>query len=63
MCFLKVKIYRAPGYPVTPLIYIVVMSAFLASAVYYQPVDTCIGIAITCTSLPVFWWIGRKDLT
>ena len=57
------EIYRAPGYPVTPLIYIVVMSAFLASAVYYQPVDTCIGIAITCTSLPVFWWIGRKDLT
>ena len=38
--------YRTPGFPVTPLIYIVVMAGFLVSAMLYQPVDTLIGVAL-----------------
>lgn len=46
--------YRTPGYPVTPLVYIVVMAAFLASAIWYQPVDTLIGVALAATGVPVY---------
>ena len=56
------EIYRTPGYPLTPLVYIVVMTAFLLSAIYYRPLDTLIGVAITATGIPVFRWIGKKDL-
>jgi APA family basic amino acid/polyamine antiporter len=55
-------IYRTPGYPLTPLVYIVVMTAFLLSAIYYRPLDTLIGVAITSTGIPVYHWIGKKDL-
>ncbi len=46
--------YRTPGFPVTPLIYIVVMAGFLVSAMLYQPVDTLIGVALAATGVPVF---------
>ena len=46
--------YRTPGFPVTPLIYIVVMAGFLVSAILYQPVDTLIGVAMAATGVPVF---------
>ena len=46
--------YRTPGFPVTPLIYIVVMAGFLVSAILYQPVDTLIGVALAATGVPVF---------
>ncbi len=46
--------YRTPGYPLTPLVYIAVMAAFLASAIRYQPVDTLIGVALAATGVPVY---------
>ncbi len=46
--------YRTPGYPVTPLVYMVVMAGFLASAIRYQPVDTLIGVALAATGVPVY---------
>ena len=46
--------YRTPGYPVTPLVFIVVMAGFLISAIRYQPVDTLIGVALAATGVPVY---------
>lgn len=51
--------YRTPGYPVVPLVYIVVLSMLLASAVFYQPVDTLIGVALTLTGVPVQRLLAR----
>ena len=46
--------YRTPGYPLTPLVYIVVMAGFLISAIVYRPVDTLIGVALAATGVPVY---------
>ena len=53
----KRKGYRTPLFPVTPLIYIVVMAGFLISAVIYNPIDTLIGVALTATGIPFYFWI------
>lgn len=47
--------YRTPGYPILPLVYIGVLSAFLASAIAYQPTDTLIGLGLTATGIPVYY--------
>jgi len=52
--------YRTPGYPVVPLIYIGVMAMFLLSAIYFNPVDTLMGIAIMGTAVPIYYWINQK---
>lgn len=51
--------YRTPGYPWTPLVYIVVMLAFLVSAVVAHPVDTLIGTVLALTGAPVYHWLAR----
>ena len=53
--------YRTPGYPVLPIIYIGVLSAFLLSAIVYQPTDTLIGLGLTATGIPAYYlltWRG-----
>jgi len=52
--------YLAPGYPVLPAVYILVISLFLVSAIFYNPLDTFIGIAMTATGIPVYLWIARS---
>lgn len=51
--------YRAPGYPLVPAVYIVVLALLLASAIAYNPLDTVIGMAMTATCVPVYAWIRR----
>ncbi|MGE0461833.1 MAG: APC family permease [Vicinamibacterales bacterium] len=55
--------YRTPGYPLIPLVFIVVMAMFLVSAIVYQPVDTLIGVALTLTGVPVYRWISGSVRT
>jgi APA family basic amino acid/polyamine antiporter len=52
--------FRTPGYPFVPVVYILVLVLFLLSAVVYNPLDTLIGVAMTSTGIPVYWWIGRS---
>ncbi len=51
--------YRTPGYPVVPLVFMGVMAMFLVSAVIYNPFDTLIGLVLTATGIPVYFWISR----
>jgi basic amino acid/polyamine antiporter, APA family len=51
--------YRTPGYPWTPLVFIVVMAALLVSAVIARPVDTLIGTALAATGVPTYLWLSR----
>ncbi|MFN0182066.1 MAG: APC family permease [Gemmatimonadales bacterium] len=53
--------YRTPGYPVTPIVFIVVMAGFLISAIRFQPVDTLIGVALAATGVPVYFRLRRRD--
>ena len=52
--------YRTPGYPVTPLVFIVVMAGLLVSAIVARPVDTLIGTALAASGAPVYWWLTRR---
>ena len=50
-------------YPLTPLVYIVVMAAFLVSAIVARPVETLIGTALALTGVPVYLWLSRSRST
>ena len=52
--------YRTPFYPLTPSVYIVVMAAFLVSAIVARPVETLIGTALALTGVPVYLWLSRS---
>jgi amino acid transporter len=52
--------YRTPGYPLVPLVYIVAIGLFLASAIVYQPFDTLTGVALTATGVPFYWWLSNR---
>jgi APA family basic amino acid/polyamine antiporter len=51
--------YLTPGYPFVPLVFIVVMSLLLVSAIVFNPRDTMIGVALTALAIPVYLWIRR----
>lgn len=51
--------YHMPLYPLLPLIFILVMSAFMLAAFYYNPIDSLIGIALTLAGMPVYWLLTR----
>ncbi len=53
--------FRIPGYPVVPAIFIFVMILFMASALFYNPVDSLIGIALTLLGAPVYRVLTKQD--
>ncbi len=55
--------YRTPWYPFTPLVYIVVVAAFLVSAIVAHPMETLIGTALAMTGGPVYLWLSRGRRT
>ncbi len=52
--------YRAPGYPVLPLVYIAVIGFFLVSAIVFRPYETLTGVALTMTAAPAYWLMFRR---
>ena len=54
--------YLTPGYPFVPAIFIFVMGLFLVSAIFFNPKNTLIGIALACTALPVYKWVVKYEL-
>jgi amino acid transporter len=55
------NVFRAPGYPVVPLVFITAIGAFLASAIVFRPHETLIGVGLTMTGLPAYLWMRRRD--
>ena len=52
--------YRTPGYPVTPLVFMVVMTGFVVTATVSRPVEPLIGMALGATGGIAYWRL-RKD--
>jgi basic amino acid/polyamine antiporter, APA family len=52
--------FRTPGYPFVPLVYIIVIVGFLASAIVFRPFETLIGAALTATAVPAYVWTQRR---
>ena len=51
---------QVAGYPWTPLCFVIPMAMLLLSAIYFNPADTLKGIALTATSIPVYFWLSRN---
>jgi len=52
--------FRLPAYPLVPLIFIIVMSLFLVVALFYNPLDSLIGVLLTLTGAPVYHMLTRS---
>lgn len=55
-----VRPYRAWGYPLVPLIYILGCSAVLFCLFAYRPATTWPGLLIVVCGLPVYYWMKRS---
>lgn len=52
--------YRTPGYPLVPAVFVGVMVILLIGVVVYHPFDSLIGIALTATGTPVYFWLNKQ---
>jgi APA family basic amino acid/polyamine antiporter len=55
-----VRPYRVPGYPWTPLLFILVIVAFVANTIAAQPVRAAVGLGIVLAGVPAYL-IWRKS--
>jgi basic amino acid/polyamine antiporter, APA family len=54
--------YRTWGYPVVPVIFIVMCLAVFASIVLRQPLKALAGVGLLAAGIPVYViWKGRRD--
>ncbi|MBI4501330.1 MAG: amino acid permease [Gemmatimonadetes bacterium] len=54
--------FRVPGYPLTPLAFIVAAGALVANTIATQPVRAAVGIGIVLLGVPVFFfWRSRRE--
>jgi APA family basic amino acid/polyamine antiporter len=53
--------YKAFGYPVLPVIYIIMGLTFCLLLIKYKPAYTWPGLIITLTGIPVYYLIGRTQ--
>lgn len=52
--------YQLPGYPLVPAIFIFVMSLFMLAALFFNPLDSIIGIVLTALGAPVYRILARR---
>src|SRR5208282_6485707 len=53
--------YRALGYPVVPLLYIVAATTIMIVLLLYQTQTAGGGLIIVLLGLPVYWWWSRRS--
>jgi APA family basic amino acid/polyamine antiporter len=55
--------YKAFGYPILPVIYILMGSAFCVLLIIYKPQYTWPGLLLTLAGIPVYYLIAKKQIT
>lgn len=55
-----VRPFRAPGYPVTPALFIVAALAIVANTIVAQPAQSAIGLAFAVAGVPAYWLWQRQ---
>jgi basic amino acid/polyamine antiporter, APA family len=53
------RLFRTPGYPFVPAIYVVGASVVVLCLFINRPATTWPGLALVITGLPVYWLIRR----
>jgi APA family basic amino acid/polyamine antiporter len=51
--------YRTLGYPVLPLVFVLVASWLVVNAVLTTPLESAIGLGLIGLGLPVYWFFRR----
>ncbi|MCF0072120.1 amino acid permease [Dyadobacter sp. CY261] len=54
--------YKAFGYPILPIIYVVMGIAFCILLIIYKPEYTWPGLIIVLLGIPVYYMVARKDI-
>jgi APA family basic amino acid/polyamine antiporter len=52
--------YRTPGYPLTPLLFLVPTALFLVLLVLNDPVRAGLGTGVVALGVPVYWLVVRR---
>jgi basic amino acid/polyamine antiporter, APA family len=52
--------YRAWGYPVVPLLFVLTTIAFVGHVLWHNPVESAAGVAIVLLGLPAYAWWRRE---
>jgi APA family basic amino acid/polyamine antiporter len=53
--------YRALGYPVVPVIFLIVTAALLVNTFVAAPHEAVRGVAVLIAGLPLYWYWARKN--
>lgn len=55
--------FRTPGYPVTPVLFVIAALVIVLNTIVAQPVQSVIGLAIALLGIPAYlWWRPRSGL-
>jgi APA family basic amino acid/polyamine antiporter len=53
--------FKTPGYPITPILFVLSGLVIVVNTVFAQPRQSLIGLAITVAGLPAYaWWKARR---
>ena len=55
--------YRAWGYPVVPVLFLLVTGALLITTLWSNPVEALIGLVLIAIGLPVYWYWSHLNRT
>jgi APA family basic amino acid/polyamine antiporter len=56
--------YRTWGYPVVPIVFIVVSLAIVANQIYRSPVEAAVGLGLVAAGVPIYYlWHARRRLS
>lgn len=56
-------VYRTPGYPLTPIIFLLLISLLLFLLGGHNPLQACLGVGVVALGLPVYYLLFRDRQT
>lgn len=56
-------LYRTPGYPVTPVLFLALVAVLLLLLAGHNPKQAALGLVIVGLGVPVYVWVFRRPLT
>jgi multisubunit Na+/H+ antiporter MnhB subunit len=51
-----------PGYPITPLVFLLLVSLLLVLLVGNNPIQALLGVAVVSSGIPIYYLVYRKRL-
>ncbi len=54
--------FKVPGFPFTPLVFILICSSLVANTLFHYPWQSLAGITLTLSGIPVFFFFQKKKL-